>query len=267
MATKTKAKPVAKKPAVKKPAVKKPAAKKPAAKKPSRGLDYESIRREVEKPTAARASITTRRGNERTPRRYHMTRAKMDKLITESQSTGEFPNPYRKGGIYHAIVQALANLGKNQRHTFEALKSEIKKVLSGFTTKDKKNAWDVFANRPARNELSGKDVAGRILQNAMVLQRLSGFHLYGEKLRQLCACIDIFRDKDGLPLFRLNTKFPVPKDVAPINEMRSMKNRGRRNAAPSAKPKAKKAVKKTPAKKAAKKTPAKPPSKEPAKAS
>ena len=188
---------------------------------------YDAIREEVEKPTAKREQIQTRRGNLKTPRRYHLTAAKMQKLM-EKNIDGNFPNPYRKGGIYHALVQSLANLGVNEKHRFDIVIVEVQNVLGTFTTKDKLNAWDAFAGRTPRNQLSGKDVRGRILQNAMVLQRLTGFHLYGEKLRQLCSCVDIFQDKDGLPLLRLNTKFDVAKDVAPINDLRSPKNRGRR---------------------------------------
>jgi len=181
--------------------------------------DYETIRQEVEKPTIKRTQVETRRGNMRIPRRYHLTKVKMDKLIAATQASGDFPNPYRKGGIYHALVQSLVDLGSNQKHTFKEVLKQTEKVLRQYETKDKVNAWEAFASRTPRNELSGKDVPGRVLQNAMVLQRLTGYHLYGEKLRQLCACIDIFVEH-SFPVLRLNTKFAVSSDVAPINEMR-----------------------------------------------
>ena len=80
----------------------------PKAKAPEKTVppkdDYEGIRSDVEKPTAERSQIETRRGNMRVPRRYHLTQTKMDRLLEQSQKTGGFPNPYRKGGIYHAIV-------------------------------------------------------------------------------------------------------------------------------------------------------------------
>ena len=122
----------------------------------------------------------------------------------------------------------MVNLGLNQEHAFADVKEEIQKVMDGFETKKKENAWEAFAGRKSRNELSGKDVNGRILQNAMVLQRLSGYHLYGEKLRQLCACVDVLKDDNGLPILRLNTNFKKPEDVKPTNQIRSPGNRGRR---------------------------------------
>ena len=148
-------------------------------------LAYESIRGEVEKPTAERQSIQTKRGNLRIPRRYHMTSKKMAKILESVQSTGGFPNPYRRGGIYHAIVEALAQLGTNQLHDFATVKTKVQVIMSGFKTNTGENAWTAFDSRKSRNELSGKDTNGRILQNAMVLQRLTGLHLYGEKLHQL----------------------------------------------------------------------------------
>lgn len=199
-----------------------PEAKKPQKKsaKQDRTGDYEAIRGEVEKPTSDRDKLETRRGNMRIPRRYHLTDKKMQKLVEQAEKDGSFPNPYRKGGIYHAIVQALANLGANTRHSFADMKAKIEEIMGEYETKKGGSAWSAFANRESRNELSGKDVDGKILQNAMVLQRLSGYHLYGEKLRQLCACIDIFKDAEGLPLLSLNTSYDKPEDVQPVNELR-----------------------------------------------
>ena len=190
--------------------------------------DYEKIRREVEKSTSERKAIRTRRGNDRIPRRYHLMGGKMDKLVEAAQKDGRFPNPYRKGGIYFGIIQALDNLGANTLHPFNEVREEIRRVLSKFKTKNRQNAWESFANREPRNQMSGKDVNGRILQNAMVLQRLTGFHPYGEKLRQLKACVDVKNDETGLPFLMLNTQFDDIRDVCPINDIRKPENRGRR---------------------------------------
>ena len=71
-------------------------------------------------------------------------------------------------------------------------------------------------NRIPRNKFSGQDVTGKIIQNALVLQRIRGLHPYGRKISDLCACIDIKKD-NGVIYFRLNTQFAKQEDVKPFN--------------------------------------------------
>jgi len=170
--------------------------------------DYSNVKEEAAKPDKMRRSlIVSNRGNTRKPRRYHMDDAKAKKLRGVFKKTGVFQNPYRKGGLYFAFVQSLANLGLDEIHDFRTVKHEMKSVMSTQVNKKNQNLWDVFSKRKPRNALSGRDINGRIIENAMILQRLTGFHPFGEKLRQIHTCVDILKDSSGLPKFRLNTKF------------------------------------------------------------
>jgi len=188
--------------------------------------DYNSVKEEAAKPDKLRRSlITSNRGNTRKPRRYHMDETKAKKLRAEFKKTGVFQNPYRKGGLYFAFVQALADLGLNEEHEFKKVKHQMKLVMSAQVNKKNQNFWDVFAKRQPRNALSGRDINGRIIENAMILQRLTGFHPFGEKLRQLFSAINIYKDSAGLPKFELKTDFKNYQSVKPINEIRRNKHR------------------------------------------
>jgi len=186
--------------------------------------DYNNVREEADKPDKLRRSlVVSNRGNTRKPRRYHMDDAKAKKMRAEFKKTGVFQNPYRKGGLYFAFIQVLANLGLNEAHDFKVVKKAMEDLMSTQVNNKNQNLWDVFAKRSPRNSLSGRDINGRLIENATVLQRLTGFHPFGEKLRQIHACIDIFKDSAGLPKFRLNTKFSQYNSVEPINEIRRSK--------------------------------------------
>ena len=186
--------------------------------------NYSNVKDEATKPDKMRRSlITSNRGNTRKPRRYHMDDAKAKKMMTEFKKTGAFQNPYRKGGLYFAFVQSLADLGLNEEHDFKTVKHQMKLAMSTQVNKKNQNLWDVFSKRQPRNALSGRDVNGRIIENAQILQRLTGFHPFGEKLKQLHACVDILKDSAGLPKFRLNTNFSQYNKVEPINEIRRQK--------------------------------------------
>ena len=183
--------------------------------------NYENVRAEAEKPDKLRKTlIKSNRGNTKKPRRYHMPEAKAKKLRAIFRETGVFQNPYRRGGLYCAFVQSLISLGVDKSHSFKTVKHEMKNIMSSQVNKKNQNLWDIFAQRKPRNLLSGRDINGKIIENATVLQRLTGFHPFGEKLRQIFACIDILTDSAGLPKFRLNTQFSRYNDVKPINEIR-----------------------------------------------
>lgn len=193
----------------------------PLVQKSSRStLDYLKIVDEAEKPISQRQKIIhTNRGTIRPPRKYHLDVKKLQKFQDEI-SQGVIPNPFRKGGVYHAFVQALINLGANQKHSFLSTRKEMQKILLAFTTKDNVDGWTAFRDKKSRNSLCAKDVNGRIIQNAFVLQRLSGFDPYGEKLRQLGFCVDIFKDPQHTYLFQLRTGIIGYENVLPINEFR-----------------------------------------------
>jgi len=182
-------------------------------------LDYQRIKEEADKPIGKREKIIkTNRGTCRIPRKYHLSEDKIDKMKTE-----ENPNPYRVGGFYHALISALFQLGTNERHSFLLVKTTIREIMEEW--KDKKtglDGWTAFKDKKSKNSLCACDVNGRIIQNAIILQRLTGFHPYGEKLRQLGMCIDIYRGNHNLPDFQLRSGIERYEDVKPINEFRKV---------------------------------------------
>ena len=185
---------------------------------------YISIKLEAEKPEKERTKIIqTNRGNMKKPRRYHMSDSDAETMRVKFEKEKIFCNPYRHGGLYHAFIQSLINLGINKEHSFKDVKHEMKLVMSSETNGKNKNLWEIFSNRKPRNMLSGRDINGRIIENANILQRISGFHPFGEKLRQLHSCVDILKDSSGLPKFRLNTSFSEYNDVSPLNEIKRKK--------------------------------------------
>jgi hypothetical protein len=92
------------------------------------------------------------------------------------------------------LIEAAASLGANKWHPFPAIQHRVESLMG--------DAWEAFASKPARNAATGKDVAGRLLQSLMVLQRVRD---YGKKLAQMGAVIDLKR-KGEIVLVRLNTR-------------------------------------------------------------
>lgn len=183
--------------------------------------DYKGIRAEAMKPISERKEVVQGREGKKIARRYSMKDSHAADLRKEFRDTGKFPNPYRGSGIYGACVQALILLGIDKRHPFTAVKAKVKELMQGVVKEDgdkKTNAWKEFVDREPRNKETGKDADGRLIQTFSVLQRITGFHPYGEKLRQLSACIDITRDADGLPEFTLHTGFANYDAVKPTHE-------------------------------------------------
>jgi hypothetical protein len=196
-------------------------------------VNYEEIKKEAEKPASMRDKIVvSNRGNTVKPRRYHLVKERADFLKEQYKKTSVFPNPYRNNGMYHAIVQSLINLGINKKHSFSEIKKEIENILTLKKKPENRNLWQTFKCRKPRNPLSGKDINGRIIDNMMILQRVSGLHPFGEKLRQLNACINIFKDNNGLPIIELKTDFESENAVVIINEIRKSKKEIAQNRSP-----------------------------------
>jgi len=184
--------------------------------------DYLKVKDEASKPISQRNKIIkTNRGNIRCPRKYHLDVNRLQEYKNQI-SQGLIPNPYRPGGIYHAFVQSLINLGVNQKHTFIDVRKEMQKIMSQYSVVKGKNGWVAFRDKTPRNSLCAKDINGRIIQNAYVLQRLSGFDPYGEKLRELGYCVDIFNDGQDRHLFCLRTGIDKYEDVIPINDFKNI---------------------------------------------
>ncbi len=200
-------------------------------------LTYSSIMEEASKPVTDRKLISNPRLNRNVqPRRFHLTEKQVDKVKARAEKLGaSFPNPYSRGGAYYGFVQALIEMGVDQWHNFDTTRDKMKEILSSIYNSGEENAWDKFANRGCRNSTTGKDLYGRILQNAAVLQRIETVpHTtskvgnatpYGMKLQQLNACIDIQKDAAGNVAFRINTIFSSPKDVVPLKGLNTRKRK------------------------------------------
>jgi hypothetical protein len=186
---------------------------------------YDNLITEARKPMRERQRILQGRdGKTVAPRRHAISDEKSAEMKEEFKKTGIFQNPYQKGGKYHAFIEALVQLGIDQVHSFAHVKDKMKEILSKhiIKTKDGKeiDAWSDFEQALPREGAScTKDVRGRINDNACVLQRLNDSNPYGYKLAQIHACIDILKDNDGLPCFRLRTGFNNMDEIDPINEL------------------------------------------------
>jgi hypothetical protein len=182
-------------------------------------FEYKGLLSELSKPVAERQPIVVGRGGVmKQARTYALDTHDAEKMRKVFKDTGVFQNPYRTSGVYGALFQACINLGVNKRHPIKAVMHEAKSILSKFETEGGSNAWKDFADRKPVNPKTAKDVDGRFYQNACVLQRLSGAHPYGEKMRQLLACLDILGEK-GSPELMLHTGFSNYNAVVPVNEL------------------------------------------------
>jgi hypothetical protein len=80
------------------------------------------------------------------------------------QANAATANPYRVGSCYHAVVEALRNLGMNKMHSFEKIVPEVKDEMNAAKT------FGSFKNKKKRNE-NGLNADARIIQNISVCSR------------------------------------------------------------------------------------------------
>lgn len=170
---------------------------------------YHEVLKNAENPVKQRDNITIKNPNgtykKMKVRKHHLTQDELDTLIEESN--GKMPNPYKRKGIYKAIVQSYINIGLDEYHSFKTVKEEIKNIMSNYSTYKKPDFWQYFINKQPRNIETGKDVNGRIMQNIEILKRITGYHCYGYKLQQLGVEIRT-KYKNGIlysGLFHINT--------------------------------------------------------------
>lgn len=208
--------------------------------------DYtKDLRKESEKHAGERKEILNRRRNIVIPRKYHMTPGQMEKLKkrfddrvkdvskeVKEAAGSKFFNPFRQAGIYHGCVQSLYLLKANEWHEYINVYNQISRIMEAILDVKQVSSWTRFCNKSPRKVgiqeiLTAKDEEGRIKQNFRVLQRLGGIHPYGYKLMQVCACIDVKRNKEGKFFFRLNTSFKDPSMVKPDYECKYKKPRDR----------------------------------------
>jgi hypothetical protein len=193
--------------------------------------DYERVKEEAAKPAKERKEIIlTSVWNKRKPRHYDIPEKKLQVLKDQYQKTGILPNPMQRKGAFYGFVQALIELGTDHVHEYRIVKKKMEEVMTRTHVKhSRQSCWESFLKRKSRNRLCGRDVDGRIMGNAILLQRLRGVHVYGYKLAQLDACIDILvGERLGriiLPAYRLRTKCGGYNQVKPTNEL-TQKQRG-----------------------------------------
>lgn len=174
----------------------------------TQGDVYKTVMEDAEQPVKQRSNITLQNPNgtyrKMKVRKHHLTEAEKLNLIEKSK--GSVPNPYKRTGIYKAIVQSLIELGINEYHSFKKVKNQIKEIMSNYSTYKKPNFWEYFVNKKPRNTQTGKDVNGRIIQNIEILQRTTGYHCYGYKLKQLGLEIRTNKENNIIHagLFKLN---------------------------------------------------------------
>ena len=185
--------------------------------------NYKNVRKFVENKVKNRKEVINRRGKRVVPRKLHMTEEEVNKFsVRFSEDTSHvsqdikdkagprFFNAYRQAGIYYGCVQALYLLGCNEWHELRDVTAEIVKVMSDIFDKDNKSSWSKFNGKTARKRdgievRTAKDTRGRIKETFRVLQRRGGLNPYGEKLRQVGACIDIAIEASGTCRYRLRT--------------------------------------------------------------
>ena len=187
--------------------------------------DYNSIRSETEVATKNRRKCISTKSGSKAAKKYHMSWQKAETDRITFDTTGMFNNPYREGGIYNAFTQSLCNLGVNKKHSFRLVKDKIKNILLEHISHNKINAWDNFLNKQSSNIFMAMDENGRIIETARMLQRIKGYHVYGEKLRQMKMSVNIYMDEYFIPMYELYTKWKSYDEVEPINEY---KNRPRK---------------------------------------
>jgi hypothetical protein len=195
------------------------------------------------RPEHAGTTVRSNRGNAVKIRKYHMTDEEMQQCREEwleeikdvpnsirLLANPKFFNPFRKG-IYHAQIQALYLLGSNQWHelsivvpkVIELMEKREKLYRSAEGEVVKGNAWNKYREKtPKAESRRSKDILGKIQENFIFMQRLTGLHPCGYKVRQVCASIDFKRIHDpilpsGKWFYRLST-YKTMEESYPVRD-------------------------------------------------
>ena len=115
---------------------------------------------------------------------YYLKEDALKTMLNKYRSTGVFPNPYRPKSGYFYFLQALIDMGVNERHHFVDIKSHMQKNMSKLPHKSYDNAWLAFADTK-KPTIKSWDVNARIKNIGCTLQRLGGANPYGYKIYQL----------------------------------------------------------------------------------
>jgi hypothetical protein len=195
------------------------------------------------RPEHAGTQVTSKRGNVVKIRKYHMTDVEMqecrDQWLEEikdvpnalrSLAHSHFFNPFRKG-VYYAQVQALYLLGANQWHELSIIVPKVQELMEQrekvYRGPDGSistgNTWNKYREKtPKSDSIRSKDILGKIQENFIFMQRLTGLHPCGYKVRQVCASIDFKRIQDpNLPsgkwFYRLST-YKTMEESYPVRD-------------------------------------------------
>ena len=119
--------------------------------------------------------------------------AKVAPVVKVEKAAKPSQNPYREGGSYWTVVEALRTLGAGKMHPATALIKLFPKTMG--------EGFPAFKNKDARNE-NGKHWEERIVQNALVVNRPD----YGFPLREAGWEVRKDRNEDGylFGLFRFS---------------------------------------------------------------
>lgn len=148
---------------------------------------YADIRQHVRKPIAERRELMIGRNKaKRVPRSMGLEAPEVKKLVAELEAGNKLPNPFNLGWN-NILLETLKKLGLNKSHKLSTVEATFKELASDPATKNAEGQtyWQVFANKPNRNEKTGKDWEGRFEDNLKVAQRLGGLYPYGLKWLEL----------------------------------------------------------------------------------
>ncbi len=140
-------------------------------------------------------------------RSFGLSLENIAELTAEFEQTKRLPNPYRNGAYAHA-VSALVTLGANTPHSLAKVHQAFKRAGGG-------EWYAAWASQEKRNEETGLDAQGRLIQNLRVLQRTSDYGLKlletGQKITGTKGVvIDMTRDAKGRLVVSLNTDSDSP---------------------------------------------------------
>lgn len=185
-------------------------------------MSYYQLMSEAEKPQDERRKLPIGREGNVKVRRYHIVSEDLERFDTLAKAGDKFPNPFTHGS-YHYSVEALKKLGINRWHKLSGVQDQMKELMSDSSTQvedpetgKKTNAWQRFRDKESRNEKTGLDVDGRVLQNLQVLQRIGGKNPYGFKINQIAQ--DVLGLKGAsLDLDRRGDEIMVKLNLEPEN--------------------------------------------------
>lgn len=183
---------------------------------------FADIKQITAKPLKKRQLLAIGRGGKKVlPRGYSLDPADIVVYKEQFKNGDKVPNPFNKGSQYY-ILEAMKSLGVNKNHSWARFMEEFVKLAgSADTKKDGKTYLQTFKAKPSRNEETGLDWKGKVEQTFKVMQRLGGFHPYGQKLLDIGTevlgtkgvALQILKGSTGEVMVRLATDSNEPSNA------------------------------------------------------